>query len=82
MPADQLQQVVLAALTEGRDLTLDLERIDHLDASALQILLAAGTEMEKCGKNFRLVKASAHLRKWFEFAGADQCIFDDKADEQ
>jgi anti-anti-sigma factor len=82
MPADELRDAVLAAVNDGKDLTLDLDRIDHLDGSALQILLAAEKDMKERGQSFRLARASAHLRKWFEFAGAGDRFFHDGNDQQ
>lgn len=69
MPAEELRVAALAALDQGKDVTLDLDRVDHLDASALQILLALDAEQKKRGRNLQLAKASPHLRQWFEFAG-------------
>ena len=69
MPSEELREAALAALEQGKDVTLDLDRVDHLAASALQILLALAAEQKKRGRNLRLAKASPHLRQWFEFAG-------------
>ncbi len=69
MPAEELREAVLAALDQGKDMTLDLDRVDHLDASALQILLALDAEQKKRGRNLQLANASPHLQQWFEFAG-------------
>jgi ABC-type transporter Mla MlaB component len=69
MPAEDLRKAALDALVAGMDLTLDLDGIDHLDASALQILLALDAEQKKRERNLQLTNASPGLRKWFEFAG-------------
>lgn len=69
MPAEELRDAALTAVGQGKDVTLDLDRVDHLDASALQILLALDAEQKKRGRNLQLAKASPHLRQWFEFAG-------------
>lgn len=81
MPADELRESALVALSRGKGLTLDLDGIEYLDASALQILLAVESETEKCGQSLRLVKTSAHLRKWFELAGVWDRFFHDRAEE-
>ena len=75
MPAEELRDAALQALAAGHDVTLNLDRIDHLDASASQILLALGTEQQKRGRSLELINASPHLRQWFEFAGASEHLF-------
>jgi anti-anti-sigma regulatory factor len=71
MPADELREAALAALLHGRDVTIDVDRIDHLDASALQILLALDSELKRRKQNLHIEKVSPQLFKWFQFAGAD-----------
>lgn len=71
LPAEELREAALAALLQGKGVILNLDGIDHLDASALQILLALDAAERKLGRNLQLVKASSQLRKWFEFAGVD-----------
>lgn len=75
MPADELREAALASLLAGNDVTVDVDRIDHLDASALQILLALDSELKRRKQNLRIANASPHLFKWFQFAGADDRIF-------
>jgi len=75
MPAEELREAALAALSRGKDVILNLDRVDHLDSSALQILLALQAEQRKQGRNLQLAKASPRLRKWFEFAGVDDRFF-------
>ena len=70
MPAEELWEAAKAALNEGKDVTFNLDKIDHLDASALQILLALDAEQKKNGRHLQLVKASPNLRHWFEYSGA------------
>ena len=70
MPSEDLREVALAALEAGGDVAVNLDRIDHLDASALQILLALSVEQKRRGKDLQLAHASPALQKWFEFAGA------------
>jgi anti-anti-sigma regulatory factor len=57
-------------LQADSDVTVNLNNLDHLDASALQVLLALAAEQAKRGRILELANASAHLRQWFEFAGA------------
>jgi anti-anti-sigma factor len=70
MPAEQLRDTAMATLAESREVIINLGKVDHLDASALQILLALDVEQKKQGRHLRLVNASAHLRQWFDYAGA------------
>lgn len=69
MPPEDLRAAALDALSASGDVALNLQGIDHLDASALQILLALDTEQKKRGQNLHLANASLHLRQWFDFAG-------------
>lgn len=69
MPAEDLRVAAQAALARGADVTVNLYKVDHLDASALQILLALETEQKRRGQNLQLANASEHLRQWFGFAG-------------
>jgi ABC-type transporter Mla MlaB component len=82
MPAEELRDAAVELLSEGKDIAVNLDRIDHLDASALQILLALEAEQNKQGRKLELVKASPHLRSWFEFAGADDHFFQERAEER
>jgi anti-anti-sigma factor len=75
LPAEELREAALAALLPDKDVILNLDGVDHLDASALQILLALHAAQKKQGGNVHLVKASRQLRKWFEFAAADGRFF-------
>jgi len=69
MASEDLREAALAALETGGDMALNLQGIDYLDASALQILLAFEAEQKKRGRNLQLSDASPQLRQWFEFAG-------------
>ena len=70
LPADEFQSKALDALKADRDVTVNLGNLDHLDASALQILLALEVEQKKQGRRLRFANASPQLQQWFEFAGA------------
>jgi len=70
MPVEELQKAALEALQQGGDITLDLTNVDHLDASALQILLALDAEQKQRGHRLQLIRLSAQLRIWFGYAGA------------
>ncbi len=83
MPADELRGAALSALVAGNDVTVNVGSVDHLDASALQILLALDAEQKKRGRNLEVANASPHLRQWFEYAGAADrfSMTDRKSDE-
>jgi len=67
-------------LEVGGDVAVNLDRVDHLDASALQILLALDLEQKRRGQNLRLDHASPDLQKWFQFAGvADQFFMTERS---
>lgn len=63
-------------------IVLDLEGLEHLDASALQVLLAIGHEQRRHGRDLRLKNVSEGLRRWFDYAGADGLFRMDFHDKQ
>jgi anti-anti-sigma regulatory factor len=75
IPAEELREAALAACKNGADMTINLGGIDHLDASALQILLAFDMEQKKQKRHLSLTNASPKLRQWFEYAGAAEYFF-------
>jgi ABC-type transporter Mla MlaB component len=70
MPVEDLRQAALAALAAGAEVTVNLDGIEHLDASSLQILLALEAGQRGLGRHLQLTKASSHLQQWFQYAGA------------
>lgn len=70
IPVEELRAEALVAVEARSDVRINLVGIDHLDASALQVLLAVGAEQEKRGQTLELTDASAHLLQWFHYAGA------------
>jgi len=78
MPAEELKEAAIAALATSMDMTLNLDRIDHLDASAMQILLALEAEQKNRGQHLHLVNASPQLRQWFELSGAMGHFFENQ----
>ncbi|MGA9069681.1 MAG: STAS domain-containing protein [Terracidiphilus sp.] len=77
MASDELRAAALSAVEAGSDVTLQLGGIDHLDASALQILLALNAEQKRRGRQLELAGASPQLRQWFAYAGAAEEFFPD-----
>jgi anti-anti-sigma regulatory factor len=75
MPAEELREAARVAVQSGNDVIVNLDRINHLDASALQILLALSVAQKKLGHKLELANASANLRQWFEYAGATDQFF-------
>jgi anti-anti-sigma factor len=69
LPSEEFRAVALSAAGAESDLTVNLQAVDHLDASALQILLALAAERKKRGRGLRLANTSAALSRWFEYAG-------------
>ena len=60
------------ASTESRfDLAIDLSGLDHLNAGALEVLLAAEAELHGRGGRLVLAGVSESLERWFGYAGAD-----------
>ena len=68
--ADELRLGALKALEQGKDALIDVQKIEHLDASALQVLLALEIAQTKRGHQVKVENASQNLRQWFEYAGA------------
>jgi ABC-type transporter Mla MlaB component len=58
MAAEELRDAALGALELGGDVTVNVGKVDHLDASALQILLALDAEQKKRRGHLQLVNAS------------------------
>jgi anti-anti-sigma factor len=72
MPADELRDKSLSLLGESENISLNLDKVEYLDASALQILLAIEIEQQKQGLHLHLVNTSQYLLRWFELAGAGE----------
>ena len=69
LPLPEFFAAAQSAAEEQGNLTVNMQGVGHLDASALQILLALGAERKKQGRGLRLANASPALAKWFEYAG-------------
>jgi anti-anti-sigma factor len=74
LPPEEFRSVARSAAEADCNVVLNLEGIDHLDASALQILLALAAEQKKRSKTLRLANASLALSRWFEYAGGREHI--------
>ena len=79
MPSEELRDIAMTALAASTDIRVNVERIDHLDASAMQILLAIEAKQKNSGQLLELVNSSPKLREWFEISGAaDHFFVDDR----
>jgi anti-anti-sigma factor len=72
MPVDLFREAAAAAASGNTGAIVDLEGVDYLDASSLQILLALEAAQRASSLPLRLTNASPTLRRWFEYAGATQ----------
>jgi anti-anti-sigma regulatory factor len=82
MAPEDLREAALAVSAHGGDVVLNLHGIDHLDATALQILLALDADQKVRKQHLQLTSASPRLRQWFEFAGAVDLSFHDQSEAQ
>lgn len=80
VPAEEFREAAQVALEAGGDVALNLDRVDHLDGSALQVLLALETELKNHGRSLQLENASPQLRQWFDLAGTADHSFRDGVD--
>jgi anti-anti-sigma regulatory factor len=68
--AESLKEQLLASVsTAETELLLDMTAVEHVDACALQVLLAfkAGLKQDK----LRIDGADASIQQWIRIAGAD-----------
>ncbi len=70
LAADEFREACAQAADGRIDVHIDLEGLEHLDASALQILLALRVKQQRNDRRLSLINPSASLLRWFEFAGA------------
>lgn len=61
---------------EVRTVVADLAGADHLDTSALQVLLALRSELNRHGGVLQLENASEAMARWFQYAGAGELLTD------
>jgi anti-anti-sigma regulatory factor len=75
LPGEELRAKALEVCANNTDVLLNVAEIDHLDASALQILLAVDQDRREKGRHVFLENASPQLRQWFRYAGAPDHLF-------
>ena len=66
--ASSLQQRLLETLGT-KDLAVDWEQAEHVDASALQVLLACAKTLKQRTGALRVEKDNPHVRQYLELAG-------------
>jgi anti-anti-sigma regulatory factor len=71
---EEFRVLALSAANAHGNLIVDLDGVDHLDASASQILLALAVERKRRGRGLGLENVSTHLSHWFEYAGGREHI--------
>jgi anti-anti-sigma factor len=54
----------------ARSVTLDLSKLDFIDAAGVSALVALGQQAEKAGSTLKLVNTPRHLRRIFELTAA------------
>jgi hypothetical protein len=72
MPSDEFCAAAATAANSNADVLVNLEGLEYLDASALQIILALSAEQKKRARKLSLIHASPALLRWFEYTGAVQ----------
>jgi anti-anti-sigma factor len=72
LPPEELLSLALASIEANGNLIVNLEGVDYLEASVLQILLALAAERKKRGAGLRLANVSPALSRWFEYAGGER----------
>ena len=70
IPPDLLQEAAIAAWRKGTDVKVSLESVEHLDASALQILIALAASLQRDSHKLELIDPPAALERWFRLTGA------------
>jgi anti-anti-sigma factor len=71
---EEFRALALSAANADGNLIVNLEGVDHLDTSALQILLALAVERKRRGRGLGLENVSTPLSRWFEYAGGREHI--------
>ena len=74
LAGEELQQLLLARVTEGGNTLLDCAGIEHLDACTLQLLLAFLVQEQSAGASVGLSHVSTGLAQWFKQAGATSLV--------
>jgi len=69
-PPDALREAALAILARDSKICVSLASVEHLDTSALQVLLALSAGVRGQDHTVELADVSPALRKWFGYAGA------------
>jgi anti-anti-sigma factor len=68
---EDLKQQLLPLLEAEGKAALDVTLVEHLDASALQVLVALQQDLAKKNRGIELAGASEKLRNWMRIGGAE-----------
>jgi anti-anti-sigma regulatory factor len=71
---EEFRDLALAALERDADVRIPVGSVEHLDASALQILTALASELNAVGHTLALTGPGPALRSWFAYAGATELL--------
>ncbi len=66
---DELHRRALDLLQSGRDITLDLSKVESMDVCAMQILLALRGDLASLGRTLGLFAASENAARSLRMAG-------------
>jgi len=66
--SESLKAQLLAAITSS-ELLLDMTAVEHIDASALQVLLAFRSALKQ--DRLRIIGAETGIQQWMRIAGVD-----------
>ncbi len=66
-----LHQEVTKLAHRGKDVILDWSNADHIDACVLQVFIALGTTLGRCGRRLRVRGANPAISKYLTLAGLE-----------
>jgi anti-anti-sigma factor len=78
--AEEFRQAALQLIAQGEDVVVDCERVEHLDTSALQILLILQEELRGKGKRLQLGGISAPVRALLRQAGLTAALLQNETE--
>jgi anti-anti-sigma regulatory factor len=67
--ARELHALALAAVDAGGEVTVRMEKVERLDSSAIQILLALGQTLKAEGRSYRLEGMSSAIQESWRLLG-------------
>ena len=67
--APRLQEVLLPAFEETKEITLDFANLDYVSSAGLRVLLMGHKEAKKKGGSMTVINVSADVLEVFEMTG-------------